>query len=367
MISGAARASQSRLEIDLGAIVANWLSLKARLRPGADCAGVVKADAYGLGAAQIGPALARAGCRIFFVAQLGEGIRLRKVLPAGCEIFVLNGVLPGEAPEFRAAGVHPVLNDPAQIASWAGYAARLGKPLPAALHVDTGMSRLGLSQGEARRVAADPAGLAGIQLRYVMSHLARAEEDVAMNAAQLAEFTTATGLWPGIPASLANSSGIFLGNGFHFDLARPGAALYGINPIPGRPNPQLPVAMLSAPVLQLRDIAPPRSVGYGATYQAAGPTRVATIACGYADGWLRGLSNRGGAVFAGHVLPFIGRVSMDLITLDATNVRNLAVGDHVELLGPARPVDVIADEAGTNGWEILTRLGNRAARSYRPA
>ncbi len=367
MTSGVARASQSRLEIDLGAIVANWLGLKARLRPGADCAGVVKADAYGLGAAQIGPALAEAGCRVFFVAHLGEALTLRPLLPAGCDVFVLNGVLPGEAPEFRAAGVHPVLNTIAQVASWSAYAARLGPELPAALHVDTGMSRLGISQNESRHLAADSSALAGIELRYVMSHLARAEEDVPMNAAQLAEFTAATRLWPAVPASLANSSGIFLGPGFHFNLARPGAALYGINPLPGRPNPQRPVATLSAPVLQVSDISPPRTVGYGASYQASAPTRVATIALGYADGWLRGLSNRGAAAFGDLLLPFIGRVSMDLITLDTSTAPDLKVGDHVELLGPKRPVDLIAEEAGTNGWEILTRLGDRFARSYRPA
>jgi alanine racemase len=229
------------------------------------------------------------------------------------------------------------------------------------------MSRLGLTPSQARALAVEHGALAGVTLAYVMSHLARAEEEVEMNAGQLASFTQLRALWPDAPASFANSSGIFLGPGYHFDLARPGAALYGINPQPGRANPQRSVATLSVPVLQIRDIAPPQTVGYGATYRAAAPTRVATIALGYADGWLRSLSGRGHALFGDKSLPFIGRVSMDLITLDATAVPALKPGDRLELLGAGRPVDGVADEAGTNGYEILTRLGARFMRTYRPA
>ncbi|MBL8697346.1 MAG: alanine racemase [Alphaproteobacteria bacterium] len=367
MVDAAARPSQAVLDIDLGAIVANWRSLKTRLAPGAECAGVVKADAYGLGADRVAPALAAAGCRRFFVAHLGEALEIRPLLPAGAEVYVLGGVLPGEEPEFRAGGVLPVLNDPGQVERWAGYGRRLGVALGGALHVDTGMSRLGLMPAEARSLAASPGALEGTRLGFVMSHLARSEEAVAMNAEQLAAFESLRALWPKLGASFANSSGIFLGPAYHLNLARPGAALYGINPLPGTPNPQRPVATLSAPVLQLRDIAPPQTVGYGASYAATAPTRVATIAIGYADGWLRSLSGRGQAWFQGRTLPFIGRVSMDLVTLDATAVPDLKAGDRVELMGVHRPVDDVADEAGTNGYEILTRLGSRFARRHHGA
>lgn len=366
MSAGAPRASQAVLEIDLPAIVANWRDLKARLAPGADCAGVVKADAYGLGAREVGPALARAGCHRFFVAHLGEALHLKPLLPPAAEVFVLNGVLGGEDDAFAASGIAPVLNDPAQVERWSRLAHRLGRALPAALHLDTGMSRLGLTPGEAEALADARDAFDGVALHFVMSHLARAEEEVEMNAAQLALFERLRRHWPDVPASFANSSGIFLGPAYHFDLARPGAALYGINPQPGRTNPQRPVAFLSVPVLQIRDIAPPQTVGYGATYRAGGPTRVATIALGYADGWLRNLSGRGAARMGDHTLPFIGRVSMDLITLDATAMPTLKPGDRLELLGPGRPVDAVADEAGTNGYEVLTRLGSRFSRTYRP-
>jgi alanine racemase len=359
--------SQSILEIDVGAIVANWRALGARLAPGAVCAGVVKADAYGLGAAQVAPALARAGCTEFFVAQIEEALTLRPLLPGAATIFVLNGCLPGEEGAFVAAGLIPVLNDPGQVAHWADHARRLGKVLPAALHVDTGMSRLGLTRREAEDLAARAGDIAPIDLRLVMSHLARAEESCAMNGAQRERFAALRAAWPSARASLANSSGIFLGASFHFDLARPGAALYGINPVPGYPNPQLAVVRLTAPVLQIRDIAPPETIGYGATFQAPSAMRVATLACGYADGWPRSLSNSGSVHHEGLTLPILGRVSMDTIVVDATMAPGLHVGDRVELLGRAIDVDRVAEAAGTNGYEVLTRLGRRFSRVYAPA
>ena len=361
------RPSQAVLEIDLGAIQRNWRGLAARLAPGAGCAAVVKAAGYGLDAARVASALAAAGAREFFVATIAEAVALRPLLPPAARVYALSGVLAGEERELRETGVIPVLNDPGQVARWAAAGRAAGVALPAALHFDTGMSRLGLEPAQARALAADPAALAGIELVWVMSHLARSEEAVPMNAEQLALFRSLRSLWPTIPASFANSSGIFLGPAYHFDLARPGAALYGINPLPGRPNPQESVARLLAKVLQIRDISPPSTVGYGAAWRCESPTRVATIGVGYADGWLRSLSARGAAAWQGKRLPFIGRVSMDLITIDATAAPELAPGDAVELMGPARPVDEIAAEAGTNGWEILTRLGGRFARIYQPA
>ena len=359
--------SRSILEIDLGAIVANWRALGARLAPSATCAGVVKADAYGLGAARVAPALAQAGCTEFFVAQLDEALALRPLLPGPTNLYVLNGCLPGEEGIFVAAGLVPVLNDPGQVETWSAQARRHGRPLPAVLHVDTGMSRLGLTPREAQTLAAQAEIAAPLDLRLVMSHLARAEEKCAMNDEQLTRFAALRARWPQARASLANSSGIFLGTHFHFDLARPGAALYGINPVPGHPNPQLAVVRLTAPVLQIRDIAPPETIGYGATFQASTAMRVATLACGYADGWPRSLSNSGAVHHEGLSLPILGRVSMDTIVVDTTAAPGLRVGDRVELLGNAIGVDQVADAAGTNGYEVLTRLGRRFSRIYAPA
>jgi alanine racemase len=328
---------------------------------------VLKADAYGLGAAEVAQALGKAGCRRFFVAHLGEALALRNIVPSKSRIFVLNGVLEGEEQGYAADNIVPVLNDPGQVQRWSRHAGKVGRSLLAAIHVDTGMSRLGMTPAEATALATSRKSMEGVALAYVMSHLARAEEAVEMNREQLAALKALQARWPGIPASLANSSGIFLGEAWHLDLVRPGAALYGINPVPGKPNPQACVATLSASVLQVRDIAPAQTVGYGATWTARAPTRVATIAVGYADGWMRSLSNRGGAHYRGKLLPFIGRVSMDLVTLDASACPELAPGHRVELLGPNRPVDAVAAEAGTIGYEVLTSLGRRFARMYRPA
>jgi alanine racemase len=356
--------SAAVLTIDLAAVVANHKLLARRASPAA-VTGVVKADAYGLGAAQIAPALARAGCRDFFVAQLGEALALRPLLPPEATLTVLGGVLAGEEEAFAAHALRPALNDLDQVARWAAAARSTGRALPAAIQFDTGMSRLGLSPAEAERLAADPGLAAGIDVALVMSHLVVSEELAhPLNRTQLERFAAIRRLWPRSRASLANSSGVFLGADWGFDLVRPGAATYGINPLPGQPNPMHKVASLTAPVLQVRAIDHPESVGYGATHRVKGPTRIATIGCGYADGWLRSLSNRGSAFVGTTRVPVVGRVSMDLITLDVTAVPGLAVGDRVELMGPHLSVDDVADAAGTNGYEVLTRLGPRLTRVY---
>ncbi len=355
--------SLARLEIDLAAIRENWRSLAAR-HPSGPVAGVVKADAYGLGATHVAPALFAAGCRHFFTAHLSEALAIRPRLP-GALLAVLNGLPPGSEASFAHHDVTPVLGTPDEIARWAALARQLGRRLPALLHVDTGMHRLGLDAAQLAALAADPTALSGLDLRYVMTHLAASEvpEDPA-NAAQHRRFAAACALLPPLPRSFANSSGIFLGPDFASDLARPGAALYGINPTPGRPNPMRPVVRLSARVLALRTIAAGAAVGYNATWTAPRPGRIATIGVGYADGWLRSHSNHGHAVFDGAMLPLVGRVSMDLTTLDATDCPALREGDWVELIGPARPVDEVAQAAGTNGYEILTSLGRRYRRAW---
>src|SRR6266851_3412948 len=329
MASDPAERAGAILEIDLTGIVANWRSLAARVEP-ARCAAVVKADAYGLGAPQVSAALATAGCRLFFVASLDEGIALRKVLPASCEIAVLNGPVPGSAEEFVSHLLVPVLNEPGQIAAWAETVRRHGQR-PAMLHVDTGMTRLGLTKQEFEALAA-----------------ARRQ-------------------FGDVPASLAASSGIFLGRGFHFDFVRPGAALYGVNPQPGTSNPMRQIIRLKGKILQVREVDRGDAVGYGAAHVMDRPGRLATVAVGYADGWFRSLSHRGSGRLGGRRLPLLGRVSMDLAVFDVSAVDPTLAqpGGFIELLDDHYGVDAAAADAGTIGYEILTALGRRYHRVYR--
>lgn len=367
---GRIRGAGGVLTVDLDAVAANYRTLSDRLRPGAECAGVVKADAYGLGLEPVAETLWRAGCRQFFVALTEEGIRLRAILPEA-RIHIFNGVEPDTAADTAAHGLIPVLSHPGQIETWAG-AARAGKPpLPAFLQVETGMNRLGLSTAEAKDLAADPARVAGLALSGVMSHLACADEPPhPQNADQLAHFREMIAILapldPG-PASLANSSGIFLGEAYHFDLARPGAALWGINPQPGNPNPMAQAVKLQGKILQTRVIDTPSAVGYGATHQVRRGERIATVGVGYADGFFRSLSNSANAFIGGIRVPVVGRVSMDLITIDVSAVPAEAAqpGALVDLISLEHPVDELAQEAGTIGYEVLTALGHRFERQYR--
>ncbi len=360
----AARGAGAILTIDLDAIAANYRTLRDRL-DGAACAAVVKADAYGLGVEAVAPALHKAGCRRFFVALLDEAIVLRRCLP-DAEIFVIIGLLPGTAPAFREHRLVPVLNDLGQIEEWRRGCADSGS-LPAALHIDTGMNRLGLGPEDSARLIAEPERLAGIDLCCVMSHLIHAEAaDDPLNQTQLARFAAIRDRLPAAPGSLANSSGVFLGPAFHLDLARPGAALYGVNPIPGAPNPMRNVVRLTARIVQLRDVDSPMTVGYGATHKVVNKGKIATISIGYADGYLRSTSGRGSCLVGGVRVPMVGRVSMDLITVDVSNVpsQNLEPGGFAEILGDDFGVDDLARESGTIGYEILTALGRRHHRRY---
>lgn len=357
------------LSIDLEAIAHNWRTLSARLNSAA-CAAVVKADAYGLGAGRVGAALYAVGCRHFFVAHLGEGINLRPALPADATIYVMHGVPPGAEAECVAHGLVPVLNSCQQITAWRDQARSLGRQLPAIVQVDSGMARLGLSAAELQQLSRDPTAFEGIAVVYVMSHLACADEpDHPANAAQLASFIAARRLLPTAPATLANSSGIFLGPAYHFDLARPGAALYGVAPVPGQPNPMLPVVRLQGKVIQTRTVAAGAGVGYGFSWVAPRTSRIATVSVGYADGYLRSLSGKGSVWLGNVALPLVGRVSMDTITIDASALPEDALGPGtlVDLLSSHYTVDDVANDAGTIGYEILTSLGHRYQRHYKNA
>ncbi len=353
------------LTVDLAALADNWRALAAR--HAAPTAAVVKADGYGLGAALVAPHLHAAGCRHFFVAHLNEALAIRALIPDAM-LAVLNGLLPGAAPDHAAHTIPPVLGSLAEIEAWSAEAARQNRRLPALLHVDTGMARLGLDPAEWARLLAEPRRLANIDLLYLMTHLIAAEQPHdPLNALQLSRFNAAAAALAHTPTSLANSSGLFLGAAYRSGLARPGAALYGINPTPHLPNPQRPVVTLKIRVLQIRDVPHGAPVGYDATWRAPRASRIATACVGYADGWPRSLSNRGHAYFDGRPLPLVGRVSMDLVTYDATDIPQLQQGDWLELIGPNCPVDEVARLAQTNGYEILTSLGARYRRETLPA
>ena len=358
------------LEINLRAIISNWHNLARR--HGASTGAAVKADAYGLGAAAVAPALLAAGCRHFFVAHLDEALALRPVLP-GAWIAVLNGAAPGSESDFICHDLRPVLNGLDDLSRWQAFSRNRGRRLPAVLHIDTGMARLGLDRHEYAALLAEPERLDGVALDYVMTHLIAAEQpDAPENAMQASRFAAIRRDFPGIPLSFANSAGIFLGERFKSDLARPGYALYGGNPTPGLPNPMRNVVRLTAPVLQVREIASGDPVGYNATWRASRPTRIATVGIGYADGLPRSLSSATCAFLEGtdfdeQPIPLVGRVSMDLITFDITDFPAISPGTRLELLGATRGIDALAHDAGASGYEILTSLGRRYQRAYVPA
>jgi alanine racemase len=357
------------LEIDVAGIVANWRFLAQRVAPAA-CAAVVKADGYGLGASVVATALAAAGCPRFFVATLDEALALRKALLEPPEIAVLNGPVIGSAAEFARSRLVPVLNDPGQIVEWERLAATKREPLPAMLQLDTGLARLGLTKREFDRLADGLCRRGMIRWQALLSHLACADEpDHPLNRDQLQRFMPSRCRMGGVPASLAASSGIFLGKDYHFDFVRPGAALYGVNPQPGRPNPMRQIVRLKARILQIREVDAGQPVGYGATHVMAVAGRLATVAVGYADGWLRSLSRRGSGRIGGLRVPLLGRVSMDLATFDVSAVDPSIArpGGFIELMGDDYGVDGAAADAGTIGYEILTALGRRYHRIYRGA
>lgn len=356
------------LSIDLAAIVANWRKLAWRAA-GAECAAVVKANAYGCGIEPVTRALAHAGCRTFFVATLDEARSVRHVAPAA-QIYVLNGLFPGTARVYPEHDLRPVLCSLDELAEWQGFIVASGWGGSAALQVDTGMNRLGLRVEEAEALARGPPLRAPLSL--LLSHFACSEDAPhPANARQLQAFAAVRALFPGVPASLANSSGIFLGPEAHYDLVRPGVALYGANPTPGHTNPMQPVVTLQGRVVQVRRAGEGECVGYGATWTARRASRLAIISVGYADGFSRAASAADGhagaeAIVADRRCPLAGRISMDLLAIDVTDVPEQAVrrGDFVTLLGEDISVDELAARSGTIAYEVLTRLGSRYRRIY---
>jgi alanine racemase len=351
------------LTVRLGAIGENYRI--CRDISGTAVAGVVKADAYGLGMEPVAFALADAGCSTFFVARPEEGVALRPIVPHA-RIFVLDGVSAQSAEMFVGHRLIPVLNSLDQISAWSDAARTRQTKLDAALHADTGMNRLGLPPGELSTLSAEGnERLARINPVLVMSHLACSEDSSSqMNREQLQRFHAALAMLPPTSASLSASGGVLLGKDYAFDLVRPGLALYGGNPQRSTPNPFKTVARLTGHILQLRRVDKGESVGYGATFHTARPSTLATVALGYADGLMRAIANRGSGAIAGLRAPVAGRVSMDLITLDVTDIPSVAVGTEVEFVGDTISLEEAAEAAGTANYEILTGLGTRFPRCY---
>jgi alanine racemase len=358
------------LTVDLSAIEANWRSLGHRVMP-TECAAVIKADGYGCGIEQVATTLAKAGCKTFFVADLAEARRARAVAP-GSAIYVLNGLLPGTAGSYADIRARPVIGSMVELAEWDAFASVNQWHGGAALHVDTGMNRLGISLNEAAalapRIRSENHGIT-----LLMSHLACSEQpEHPLNERQISMFREVRMLYRGIPSSLANSSGIFLGAAAHCDMVRPGVALYGVNPIPGQSNPMRPVIELQARIAQVRTVPRGETVGYDAAWTAKRTTRIAVVAVGYADGYLRAASASdeapgADAIVAGQRCPLAGRVSMDLLAIDITELPDNAArrGDLAILIGGEMTVDALASAAGTIGYEVLTSLGRRYHRVYR--
>lgn len=361
-----------RLTIDLAAVAANYGILRRQVGSQCAIAGVVKADAYGTGLAPIAQTLFAQGSRRFFVATPDEGFALRRILPLA-EIAVLGSGLPFYADDFIAAQIEPVLNSLHDIALWRDAARRHDKMLPAIIHLDTGMNRLGLAAEEGETLVNDPALLRGLDVITVMSHFACADEKFhPLTDTQFERFRAFAMHFPRARKSLANSSGIFRSKDFHYDLVRPGMAMYGLNPTPETRNPMNPVVKLEALILQTRNVKKGESVGYSATHTFNGPGLTATVALGYADGFHRAHGNDAGGKAAlywnGAACPLVGRVSMDLVTVDLSNLKGPLPqpGDYLEVLGTHQDADKLAAHAGTIGYEVLTGLGPRYKRVYLP-
>ena len=360
------------LTIDLAAIEANWIKLSGMTVP-VECAAVVKADAYGCGLEPVTRVLYRAGCRTFFVADVVEGRRVRAIA-ADAVIYVLNGLMPGSAAAFAHDYLRPVINSTTELAEWDAFVAINNWRGGAALHVDTGMNRLGITVEEAVAIAPRlQSENHGFTL--LMSHLACAETpDHPMNDRQIRLFREIRILFRGLASSLANSSGVFLGGTVYCDLVRPGVALYGANPTPGRSNPMHPVVELKGRIIQVRVVNQGDTVGYGGAFTATRSSRIAIVALGYADGFLRSAAAARGkpaaeVIIAGRRCPVAGRVSMDVLAVDVTHLPDGTVrrGDNATLIGDGMSVDDLAGAMGTIGYEVLTGLGRRYHMAYKDA
>jgi alanine racemase len=358
-----------RLAVDLGALKRNWQALDQVSR-GALTGAVVKADGYGLGIVQAARAFYEAGARFFYTATPDEGIAVRGALPEDSHIFILDGLFPGAAPLYVGERLMPCISSLPMLEEWLRACLASNQALPAALHFDTGINRLGFRLDEVSIVKRMIEEI-GYVPQMIMSHLACADIPAhEKNRTQLALFTSVMAQFPGIPASLANSAALMSNRDYHFQMVRPGIALYGGRAVAGRRNPMAPAVTLEAPIMQVRDVRTGETVGYGAQQTVRRDSRIAIVGIGYADGFMRALSGsdqRGGTRVAlrGQLVPVVGRVSMDMICVDVTDAPDPPLaGDMMEILGRHVSIDDHADAAGTIGYEIITGLKGRYTRHY---
>ncbi|MFK4490001.1 alanine racemase [Bradyrhizobium sp. USDA 336] len=366
VLAGKAQGFPGYMTVDLAALRRNFQRIASMTRP-ARVSAVVKADAYGLGAIRVAETLLEVGCRDFFVAHAEEAIALRPHISSDARLFVLNGLLPGAEAACASAQVTPVINSLTQLYRWRTQARAESRRLPAVLQFDTGMSRLGFAPADRAAVREEIAQSPELEIHYVMSHLASADEPAKpQNAAQLAAMQTVVEEFAPVPSCFANSAGVLMGKDYHGSLVRPGLALYGGAPQLDGANPMEPVVTLSVAVAQTRTVPRGTLVGYSGTHVTNECTRLATLCAGYADGLPRSLSGRGAVYFEGQRLPIVGRVSMDSLTVDISDLPNdaLDLGSLVEVIGPHQTLEMLAADAGTISYEILTGLGRRFFRSY---
>lgn len=373
----------SQLTIDLSALADNYRLFQQKVGENCAVAGVIKANAYGLGMSEVAKTLKNLNCPQFFVANLDEALHLRE-LDTQTPIAVLGGLFTGAEDTYTHHNITPVLNSLDDIKRWSKQGRDKNKILSAHLHLDTGMNRLGLNHNETIALLKTPNALNNIDVQLVMSHFVAADDwNENTNDGQAAKVLTITQgsdfhertqkfkavfskQYPNVQLSLSNSSGLFRDDAYHYDMARPGYALYGGNPRPETTNPMKPLVTLNSRILQIRECAADETIGYAASHRFKTKTRTATIAIGYADGFLRANSNRGVFYYNNQPCPVIGRVSMDLVTIDISQIEGQqpAQGDTIEILGPNQTIDDLAKSAGTIGYEILTSLGARYKRHY---
>ncbi len=358
------------LTVDLNILAKNFAFLKSKLKKGTSCSAVVKSDAYGLGLTPVVTRLSKEGCNRFFVALLDEAIEVRSILEKldkTAAIYMLNGLPENSEKELGHYKIVPILNSIKEIERWSSFAKQSDKIFDGIVNIDTGMSRLGLDNKELESFSLNPQMTEGINITHVMSHLACGDDrNDNKNERQRHLFEKCCLHFGSVKLSLANSAGIFLGNQFHYDLVRPGAAIYGLQPIRNEINKIQQIVQIKAKILQTFFVDANATVGYGATFRTTRKSRLATVSIGYGDGYFRTLGNRGCGYVGTTKVPIVGRISMDLITFDVTDVaeKDTFPGAMIELIGPNYTVDNLAMDAGTIGYEVLTSLGSRYSRNY---
>lgn len=356
-----------KLTIDLGALRDNYALIQNRVGPNCQVSAVVKANAFGLGAKKVTEALIEAGCSHFFVASLNEALDLRESFK-DITIYVLSGFYQSRSELYIEHNFIPIIGSFIEMETYTALGKKHGRKLPAFLHFNTRMNRLGLGSVEQEELWNNLDRLNGIDVKGVMSHLACADEpDHEMNVLQLELFQKISKHFPNAIKALANSSGVFCGTNFHFDMVRTGFALFGGNPNTQQASPTKPVVSLKVPIVRTRIVYEGAVVGYSASYQFEKESQIATVSAGYADGIHRSLSNSGVFYWNSIRCPIRGRVSMDLTTVDLSEIpkdQRPKPGDYLEVLGENQTIDALAADAGTIGYEILTSLGNRYERVY---